>query len=144
MVRTPLAAADAAVFDGQGRLMLVQRTDSGLWALPGGAAEVGEPPAHVAEREAAEETGLVVRARRLIGIFDNRVKAQWESPVHMYHLLFECELLGGEPVRTSETLDFRWVTRDEATTLPLSRTHARKVPVAFRMRDDPHAPPVFD
>ncbi len=42
---TPLAGGDAAVIDGEGRILLIQRADNGKWAMPGGALEVGETPA---------------------------------------------------------------------------------------------------
>src|SRR5512143_1443572 len=58
---TPLAVGAAAVFDDDGRLLLIQRADNHQWALPGGACEVGETPAAGAEREAFEETGVRCR-----------------------------------------------------------------------------------
>src|SRR5882757_5824408 len=39
---TPFTVGDAAVFDDDGRLLLIQRADNHRWALPGGALEVGE------------------------------------------------------------------------------------------------------
>ena len=44
-----------------GRVLLVQREDMEAWTLPGGAVEDGESLARAAVREAAEETGVVVR-----------------------------------------------------------------------------------
>ncbi len=38
---TPFVRADAAVFR-EGRILLIKREDNGLWAMPGGATEVGE------------------------------------------------------------------------------------------------------
>lgn len=40
------------------RLLLILRTDNGLWGLPGGALEPGESLESAARRELAEETGL--------------------------------------------------------------------------------------
>ncbi|MCB0045577.1 MAG: NUDIX hydrolase N-terminal domain-containing protein [Caldilineaceae bacterium] len=34
---TPLAVGDAAVIDGEGRMLLIQRADNDMWAMPGGA-----------------------------------------------------------------------------------------------------------
>jgi ADP-ribose pyrophosphatase YjhB (NUDIX family) len=72
-MRTPLLSVDAAVFDESGRLVLIQRADNGAWAMPGGAAEVGETPAEAVAREVREETGLEVRAVQLLGIYDSRL-----------------------------------------------------------------------
>src|SRR5688572_29737036 len=44
---SPLAGAEAAVFR-QNQLLLIQRQDDGLWALPGGLVEVGETLAEAA------------------------------------------------------------------------------------------------
>lgn len=41
---TPFAVGDGAVIDDMGRLLLIRRADNGLWAMPGGALEVGETP----------------------------------------------------------------------------------------------------
>jgi ADP-ribose pyrophosphatase YjhB (NUDIX family) len=133
-LRTPLAAADAAIFDEAGRMLLVQRADSGEWCMPGGAAEVGESPSATAEREAYEETGLRVRATRVLGVYDNRTAGHGRGARHIYHLVFECEVTGGElRAVTEETTDARWVTRAEATALPLFRSHVMKVPAAFHL-----------
>jgi ADP-ribose pyrophosphatase YjhB (NUDIX family) len=144
-IRTPLVACDAAVFDEDGRILLVQRADSGTWCMPGGAADVGESASQAAEREAFEESGFEVKARRLLGLYDNR---RWlgraETALHLYHVVFECELVGGAATPSHETSDVRWVTEQEATALPLFRTHVRKVPAAFRRHADPSAPSEFD
>lgn len=142
-LRTPSVAVDAAIFDAEGRVLLAQRADSGLWCLPGGAADIGEPPSAGAEREALEETGLRVRAARVIGVFDNRTWGLPSISRHSYYLVFECEVVGGELRPSIETTDFRWVTEQEAMALPLFRAHIHKVPEAFRLHRMPGAPPAF-
>jgi 8-oxo-dGTP pyrophosphatase MutT (NUDIX family) len=141
-VRTPIVAVDGAVFDTDDRLLLAQRVDSGQWCMPGGAADVGEAPSAGAEREVLEETGLRVRATRIVGVFDNRTWG-YLGAVHAYYLVFECAVLGGELTPSIETTDFRWVTEPEATALPLYRSHVYKVPEAFRLRRLPDAPTSF-
>ncbi len=59
------AGADALIVDSRSRVLLVRRADDRLWAMPGGWVEPGETPAAAAEREAFEETGLVVRVLAL-------------------------------------------------------------------------------
>lgn len=130
-IRSPLVGVDAAVFDAEGRLLLVQRSDNARWCMPGGLADVGEPPSHVAEREAWEETGLRVEARRLIGVYDSRIV--WSpDAVHLYHLLFMCEQVGGELTLTNETLAYGYFTEEEAMALPLHRGHGYRIPDAFK------------
>lgn len=142
--QTPRVAADAAIFDGAGRILLIQRTDVPHWCMPGGAADVGERPSRAAEREAFEETGLVVRARRLLAVWDSDVLGYTAPAVgQIYHLQFQCEVTGGELVITNETLDARWCTETEAVALPLFRGHVIKVPQAFALYRDPAAPARF-
>ena len=37
---TPFVGGDGAVIDDEGRILLIQRADNALWAIPGGAMEV--------------------------------------------------------------------------------------------------------
>lgn len=141
--RTPTVAVDGAIFDPEGRLLLAQRADAGTWCMPGGAADVGESPSAGAVREVREETGLTVRAVRLIGAFDNRTWGLPSISQHVYYLVFECEVISGELTTSSETTDFRWVTEEEAMVLPLHGAHVRKVPEAFRLHRLPGAPSAF-
>jgi ADP-ribose pyrophosphatase YjhB (NUDIX family) len=142
-VRTPIVCVEGAIFDDAGRVLVVQRADCGEWCLPGGVAEVGESPSTGAEREVREETGLQVRARRVIAVYDNMT---WRLPsiaVQAYYLVFECERLGGELTPSIETTDFRWLSPDELESVPLYRTHRFKVPEALRMHANPDAPTIF-
>src|SRR5512138_1634993 len=53
---TPKMGLGAAIHDERGALLLIQRPDSGNWALPVGYSEVGESPAAGIAREVLEET----------------------------------------------------------------------------------------
>ena len=55
--------------DDHNRLLLMKRSDSGCWGLPGGAIEPGEMIEMAAKREAFEETGLQVGEMSLFGVF---------------------------------------------------------------------------
>lgn len=63
-----------AVIVRNGGIVLIRRGKEpfkGRWALPGGFAEEGETAERCCEREALEETGLKVRAKRLVGVFSD-------------------------------------------------------------------------
>lgn len=60
----------AAVIVDDGRLLLVRRRvkeGSLSWQFPAGGIEDGEDPADAAVRETLEETGLVVKATKVLG-----------------------------------------------------------------------------
>jgi len=62
--------ANAAIFDGQGKILLVKHTyGQRNWELPGGVAEANESIVETALREAREETGLHVFAEYTTGIY---------------------------------------------------------------------------
>lgn len=53
----------------EGRVLLIQREDAAVWGLPGGQVEPSESVAQAARREVREETGLIVRLDRLVGVY---------------------------------------------------------------------------
>ena len=130
-VRTPFVGVDAAIFNDEGKILLVQRKDNGTWAMPGGAADVGEPPSAVAVREAWEETGLRVEPRKLVGVYDSRLVGSPDS-VHLYHLVFLCEVIDGALTLTNETIAYGYFTREEIVSLPLHRGHGTRISDAFK------------
>jgi 8-oxo-dGTP diphosphatase len=63
--------SSALVVDS-GRYLVVRRARepfAGYWDVPGGFCEYGEHPAAAAERETLEETGLAIRATKLLGVW---------------------------------------------------------------------------
>lgn len=130
-LRTPSVGVDAAVFDGHGGILLIQRRDNARWAMPGGAADVGETPAETAEREVREETGLQVQVIRLVGVYDSRRVGSPEAS-HLYHLVFRCHAVGGMLTTTNEASNLGYFTRDDVATLALHPGHGPRILDAFR------------
>jgi ADP-ribose pyrophosphatase YjhB (NUDIX family) len=130
---TPFACGDGAVFDDQGRILLIRRADTGRWAMPGGALEVGETAAQGSEREVFEETGVRCRATQLVGVFDGRL---WRSTsrYHLYQFVFICEPLDtrelGHGSHANEVKEVGWFAQ---TDLPpdLEPNHIGRIPIAF-------------
>ena len=61
--------ACAFVRDGSGNILFCRRADVMLWDLPGGTIGLEEVPARGMAREVQEETGLLVEAEHLIGVY---------------------------------------------------------------------------
>lgn len=106
---SPLLGVEAVV-TGPAGVLLMRRTDSGLWGLPGGLAEVGETLAGATERELFEEVGLRGRATRLLGMQDSRLSGA-KHGLHIVTALFQVEV-SGEPRATLEAREVAWHDRD--------------------------------
>ena len=92
---TTAVGVGALVFNHRDELLMMQRP-SGRWWYPTGFCDVGLSPAENVAKEVREELGLIVRPTRLIGIVDS-LKVPVPSR-HIYSLLFECSIEGGELV----------------------------------------------
>jgi ADP-ribose pyrophosphatase YjhB (NUDIX family) len=130
----PMPTADAAVIDDDGRILLIQRADDGLWAMPGGAIHMEETAAEGAAREAREEAGVEVDVMDLVGVYDSRYCASG-SPLQLYMFTFLCQLVDVVEASTpDEVLATAWFAESE---LPaLSAGHDRRVPDVFRFLRD--------
>src|ERR1700754_3368523 len=64
-------AVTAVVENDNGELLMIERTDNGLWALPGGAQDLEESVIDAVRREVKEETGIDVEVTGLSGIYSD-------------------------------------------------------------------------
>jgi 8-oxo-dGTP pyrophosphatase MutT (NUDIX family) len=99
---TPKVGVSAAIFNPDGEILLVHRTDDQSWCLPCGWAEVRETPQQSVAREVLEESGLVVEVRDLIRL-GTRMPGDFGLPHTTYHLEFFCEIVGGAISESHET-----------------------------------------
>ena len=137
---SPIVGSNAVVFR-DGRVLLIRREDDGLWALPGGLADVGETQAEAAERELLEEANVRGGAIQLLGIFDSRLNRS-RSKYQVYSAMFLIEALDAQPQAGPETTDVGFFAEGE---LPdLSGTHRVLVPLAFKLCRGEVPIPYFD
>jgi ADP-ribose pyrophosphatase YjhB (NUDIX family) len=101
---TPKVGVEAAVFDQAGRLLLMRRSDDGLWGLPTGYSEPGESSEESVVREVLEETGLSVRPIRVMYVF-TRLPNPPEDLFTTYSIAYHCERVGGHLHTTPEALE---------------------------------------
>jgi 8-oxo-dGTP diphosphatase len=91
------------------------------WSIPGGVLEVGEMVREAAIREVREETGLIVQAGDLLGVYD-RVLRNAEQRVQYHSVLidFLCRPAGGELQAADDATEVRWYTCEELPVLRLA------------------------
>jgi 8-oxo-dGTP diphosphatase len=109
-----------------GRIVLIQRSDSGQWGLPGGMIDWGEDIPNAACRELEEETGLkLIKIRRLRGVYSD---PQRDPRIHSISILLEVEAEGEFNVKDKlEVLQVKAFTKDELPLGNLSHDHDRQL-----------------
>jgi ADP-ribose pyrophosphatase YjhB (NUDIX family) len=116
----PLPGVTAVVFDDDGRVLLVKRADSGRWTLVTGILEPGEQPADGAARETAEETGVQVRAERILRVAALPMRACANGDqFYPLDVAFRCRKVSGEArVSDDECTEAGWFTLDALPDIP--------------------------
>jgi ADP-ribose pyrophosphatase YjhB (NUDIX family) len=141
---TPKVDVRGVVFNDD-KLLLVQERSDGLWTLPGGWADVNDPPSKAVEREIVEESGFRTEAERTIAVFD-RAKQDNEPPFpfHVYKLFVLCRLLGDKAKTSRETTGVEFVGENEIPPLSLTRNTRKQIQFCFEARKNPDSPCRFD
>ncbi len=99
---------------GRTFVLLVKRSDAGVWTLPGGRREPGEDLATTARREVKEETGYNVSLVRPLGIYNlPRLPALGKV------FVFVAEVTGGKPNNNNEISEVGWFVSDNLPPLLL-------------------------
>ena len=148
---TPKVDVRGAVFDRDGRILMVRETaDAGRWTLPGGWADVNQSPSECVAREVLEEAGIEVRVRKLAGVYDRARHAhQPPYPFHIYKMFFICDPVGapelarGDGFETSAAEFFAQADVPEAE-LSISRVLPFQIKRLFQHLRDPLLPTDFD
>ncbi|HMP82155.1 MAG TPA: NUDIX hydrolase [Verrucomicrobiota bacterium] len=134
---TPKVDVRAAVFH-DGKILLVREAADGLWTLPGGWADVNDSPTEAVERELREETGFSGKVTKLAAVYDRAKHPHVPPfPFHIYKLFFLCEITGGEPRTSSETLAVDFFPPDQLPPLSVSRVLPEQIQLMFEHRKSP-------
>lgn len=109
-----------------GRIVLIQRSDSGKWGLPGGMIDWGEDIPNAARRELEEETGLkITKIKRLRGVYSDPKR---DPRIHSISVVLEVEADGElDPEDKLEVLQVQAFTKDELPLGDLSHDHDRQL-----------------
>ncbi len=104
-----------------GRVLLVRRANDpgkGGWALPAGFVDDDEDPQRAAERETLEETGLIVKADRLIDVL-HRPDADGLADIV---IAYGARMVGGSLAAADDAEDAAWFSADALPPLALETT----------------------
>lgn len=144
---TPKIDVRGAVFDAEGRILMVRETaDAGRWTLPGGWADVNQTVSESVEREIREETGYTARAVKLALVHDRARQGHVPAGPHsITKLFFLCTLTGGAAATSVETSEVRFFAEHALPEeLSTGRTLPHQLARLFAHRRDPGLPTEFD
>ena len=143
---TPKVGVRGAVFDGNGRVLMVREiADHGRWTLPGGWADVNQTPAQSVVREIFEESGYRTRAIKLAAVWDRARQEQPAEPFSVVRMFFICTLEGGAPATSLETSEVGWFREDAIPAdLSLRRVLPTQIARMFVHWREPALPTEFE
>ncbi|MBQ1054494.1 NUDIX domain-containing protein [Micromonospora sp. C32] len=136
-----VVAVTVFVQDELGRVLLIQRTDNGLWALPGGGQDFGEYIAETAVRETREEAGVEIEVTSVVGIYTNpnHVVEYSDGEVRQqFSICFRGRYVSGRPRPSDESSAVRWVAREELDDLSIHPSMRLRIDHGFENREQPY------
>jgi ADP-ribose pyrophosphatase YjhB (NUDIX family) len=136
-----VVAVTAYVVDDQGNLLLIRRTDNDLYAIPGGALELGETLTATVVREVKEETGIDVEVTGLIGAYSNpaHIIEFTDGEVRQeFSLCFRATPTGGQLRTSDESKEVLWVDQSRLDTLNIHPSIRLRIGHGQQRRTDPY------
>ena len=131
----PIPGVGVAVVK-DGTLLLVKRgrgPNAGLWAIPGGKVDYGEPMAEAAIRELREETGLEAELQGVIWVGD--AMGPGDPPDWHYTLVdYRARMIGGTLKAADDAESVAWVPLNQVLDLPVTPTMASLVATLLELR----------
>lgn len=141
--QTPKLDTRAAIFKDN-KILLVHE-NNGTWALPGGWCDVLESVKSNTEKEVREETGLTVKAVKIISIQDRN---RHNKPVYAYgvcKIFVLCETVSGEFVKNIETTETCYFSlEDLPSNLAEEKTSREQIEMCFKAFEDKNWQTWFD
>ncbi|MFF2448195.1 NUDIX hydrolase [Neobacillus sp. NPDC058068] len=140
---TPKVDIRGVVFK-EGKILMVRENMDGRWSLPGGWADIGLTPSEVAVKEIKEESGFDVKAFKLLAVMDMKRHPHPPSSYHIYKMLIQCEIIGGQAAEGIETSEVKFFAENELPPLSTARNTKSQIEMAFNYLKNPQEPIYFD
>ncbi|GAB2679449.1 NUDIX hydrolase [Kribbella swartbergensis] len=135
-------SVNVVIENDAGEILMIERSDNGNWALPGGAIDLGESMSQAAVRETKEETGIDCEIVGVIGIYTD--------PKHIifytsngearqeFSILLRGRATGGQPTPSSESTKVHWVPQADINNLQMDRSMQRRIAHYLEPRKTPY------
>lgn len=127
-----------AIILDRDRVLLVERGKAplkGYWSLPGGVLETGETLEQGVRREVLEETGLEIRPRAVVEIFERIMRDSAGRPEYHYVLIdYVCRVTGGTLCAASDCACAEWVPHRQLARYRITEGTVPVIEKAFRNR----------
>jgi ADP-ribose pyrophosphatase YjhB (NUDIX family) len=136
-----VVAVTAFVRDEDGRLLLIRRTDNDLYAIPGGALELGETLTQTVQREVMEETGISAKVTGLIGVYSDpaHVIEFTDGEVRQeFSICFRANPTGGDLRTSDESKEVLWVAPANLDTLNIHPSIRLRIRHGLEERAEPY------
>lgn len=141
---TPKVDVRGAVFR-DGEVLLSRELDDGFWSLPGGWADVNDPPSVAVIRELREETGYEVRCTKLAAVLDRDLHCNdARHPFHIYKLMFLCEITGEAAALCHDISAANFFPVDDLPPLSRHRTLPKQIVLMYEHYQNPSLPTAYD
>lgn len=114
-----------------GEILMIQRSDNGNWAIPGGAIDLGESLKQAAVRETLEETGITCEVENVLGIYtDPKHIVLYTSNGEArqeFSIVVTARATGGRPTTSNESTKVAWVSRSRLVDLQMDASMRRRI-----------------
>jgi ADP-ribose pyrophosphatase YjhB (NUDIX family) len=138
---TLVVATSAVVTDDSGRILVQRRADSGNWALPGGAMELGESLTGSVVREVKEETGYDIEVTGMVGTYTDpkHIIAYSDGEVRrQFNICYTARITGGTLTISTESTDIRFADPAQLDDLPMHPTQRLRIRHYLSQRERPY------
>lgn len=141
---TPKLDVRGVVFRDDKILMVRELADGGKWTLPGGWVDVNTPPSKAVQKEVREEAGVIVKAVKVLAVYDRNLHGHPHYPFHTWKIFMLCDLLSEATPDPLETAEPSWFGERSLPELSINRVTAEEIQRMFEHHRHPDLPTDFD